>query len=195
MEFEPLPEGKFDVLYADPNWTFKTFSEKGKDKSADKHYACSPIEQISAMPVANSAAKNCVLFLWATAPLLPQQLGVMERWGFKYKSHFIWDKRRVGTGYWARNQHELLLIGTRGKPKCPAPPERIASVLSEKRREHSRKPEAAIDWINKTYPHPEFRKLEMFCRQRRFGWEAWGNQLDHFPSEQSEIEEAIKRAA
>jgi N6-adenosine-specific RNA methylase IME4 len=84
------------------------------DRAADNHYPTSPLEEIKALSVLSLAAPDCVLFLWATVPMLPQALEVMTAWGFTYKSNFAWAKNRMGTGYWNRNKHELLLIGTCG---------------------------------------------------------------------------------
>jgi N6-adenosine-specific RNA methylase IME4 len=89
------------------------------DRAADNHYPTMTTEQICALEI--PAADNCALFLWATAPMLPEALAVMVAWGFTYKSHCIWAKDRLGTGYWFRNQHELLLVGTRGNIPAPAP--------------------------------------------------------------------------
>ena len=110
-----LPDKKYAVIVADPEWRFEPRSrETGMDRAADNHYPTSELDAIKARGVASIAADDCVLFLWATAPMLPQALAVMEAWGFAYKSHAIWVKDRIGTGYWFRNKHELLLIGPEG---------------------------------------------------------------------------------
>src|SRR5271155_5436675 len=88
-------------------WRFKPWSrETGMDRAADNHYPTSEPSDIAARDVASIAADDCVLFLWATAPMLPQAIDVMRAWGFAYKSHFVWAKDRLGTGYWNRNKHE-----------------------------------------------------------------------------------------
>jgi N6-adenosine-specific RNA methylase IME4 len=173
-----LPDGPFDVIMADPPWTFSTYSNKGKQRSAEKHYACMDMEAIRAMPVGDVAAKDSVLLLWGTAPMLPQQLDVMRDWGFTYVSMAVWDKVLVGLGYWFRNQHEFLLVGRRGKFPAPPPSLRRRSVFVERRRAHSQKPECVYEWVDKAYPVA--RKLDLFCRQRRHGWIAYGDQPDHF---------------
>jgi hypothetical protein len=116
-----LPRKRYGVIYADPEWRFEPYSrESGMDRAADNHYPTSELEEIKARDVASIAADDCVLFLWATAPMLPQALAVMAAWGFAYKTHFVWAKDRIGTGYWNRNRHELLLVGTRGDIPAPA---------------------------------------------------------------------------
>jgi N6-adenosine-specific RNA methylase IME4 len=135
----PLPTRTYDVILADPEWRFEVRSrETGLGRSADRHYRTSSTDVIAARPVASIAKRDAVLLLWATVPMLPQALKVMEAWGFAYKSHFVWVKPGIGTGYWFRNRHELLLLGTRGKVQAPQPGTQWASVIEAPRREHSR---------------------------------------------------------
>ena len=114
------------------------------------------------------------LYLWTTAPHLENALAVMAAWGFAYKSGFVWIKDRIGTGYWARNRHEHLLIGARGSKVCPrfngiAPED---SVIEGQQRQHSHKPDRACEIIERY--HPDVLKLEMFARETRAGWDSWG---------------------
>jgi hypothetical protein len=114
-----LPSKKYGVIYADPEWQFKFYSEKGKtNTSADNHYDTSPLDEIKRRDVSSICASDCTLFLWATVPMLPHALEVMAAWGFEYKSHCVWHKNKSGTGYWFRNAHEILLVGTRAVPIC-----------------------------------------------------------------------------
>ena len=182
---EDLPQDrKWPVLYADPPWKFKTYSDvTGMDRAADNHYPTMTVEEIRAMPVGDIATPDAVLFLWATAPMMPEALEVMRAWGFKYQSQMVWDKVAVITGYWFRNQHELLLVGTRGD--IPAPPmgTQSVSVLRIKSADHSEKPEEFRRIIDRYYP--ELPRIELFARlvddkgkplPRPKGWHAWGNQ-------------------
>jgi len=171
LDFAP---GKYRVIYADPPWTFKTYSAKGKGRSAEAHYDCMSLEDIKALPVGSWAAKDAVLYLWSTVPHLENALAVMQAWGFTYKSNFAWVKERCATGYWSRNRHELLLIGARGSKVCPrftgvAP---VDSVIEGQQREHSRKPDRAVEIIE--LYHPDCARLEMFARETRPGWDSWG---------------------
>jgi N6-adenosine-specific RNA methylase IME4 len=116
-----------------------------------------------------------VLFLWATSPLLPEAVQVMDAWGFDYKTNMVWDKGSIGMGYYARQQHELLLIGTRGTPGTPLPEARPPSVICESKGKLSAKPERFYEIIEAMYPAAS--KVELFCRSPREGWEVWGNEV------------------
>lgn len=168
-----LPEARFGVIYADPEWKFETYSEEtGMDRSADNHYPTSSLDAIKSRDVGSLAADDCVLFLWATVPMLPEALEVMAAWGFEYKSNFDWRKDRVGTGYWNRNRHEHLLIGTRGRIPAPAMGEQFDSSIEAPVGEHSVKPEIFYEIIEAYFP--TLPKIELNARVARPGWVRWG---------------------
>lgn len=173
-----LPDRRYGVIVADPEWRFEPWSRAtGMDRAADNHYPTSCTEVIAARDVASIAARDCVLFLWATAPMLPHALAVMGAWGFDYKSHYVWAKDKIGTGYWAREKHELLLIGTRGDVPAPAPGTQAASLIAAPRLAHSRKPEAFLEMIEGYFP--TVPKVELNRRGvPRTGWDAWGNEAE-----------------
>lgn len=168
-----LGDRVYSVIYADPPWRFEPYSrDTGMDRAADNHYPTLTLDRLLALKV--PAAPDCVLFLWATAPMLPQALAVMAAWDFAYKSHFVWLKDRMGTGYWNRNQHELLLVGTRGEIPAPAPGTQFPSVIDATVAEHSAKPHHFAEMIEEMFPHQTL--LEMFARSPRLGWDVWGNE-------------------
>lgn len=171
---QPQPEAVTLVL-ADPPWRYD-FAETD-NRQIENHYASAEpediIEHIRA-PQMPPIADDCVLLMWATAPKLREALQVMEGWGFEYKTHAIWDKEKIGMGYWFRGQHELLLVGTRGNASPPEQAARVSSVFREARGEHSVKPECVYQWIEQAFPAA--RKLEMYCRNPRDGWLVFGNE-------------------
>jgi N6-adenosine-specific RNA methylase IME4 len=171
---QALGRKTYNVIHADPQWSFAPYSRiTGMDRAAENHYGTMTTEAIKSLPI--PAAKNAVLFLWATVPMLTQALETMAAWGFTYKSHFVWIKDRVGTGYWARNRHELLLIGTRGHVPCPAPGTQFDSVIEAPRGRHSEKPAIVREMIAAMFP--TVPKLEMFARgQHAGGFDYWGNE-------------------
>ncbi len=171
-----LPTKRYGVIVADPEWRFEPYSrESGMDRAADNHYPTSATEIIVTRDVPSISANDCVLFLWATVPMLRDALRVMEAWEFEYKSHAIWDKVHVGTGYWFRNRHELLLVGTKGDIPAPAMGDQFASVITIARKEHSAKPEQFLELIEEYFPH--IPKIELNRRgPARLGWDAWGNE-------------------
>lgn len=178
-----LPRGPYGVIYADPPWSFAAYSEKGKDRSAERHYECMTIEKIERLPVAESAGANCVLLMWTTDPMLEKALGVIRAWGFVYKTvGFTWVKTNklngrffVGMGFWTRANAEHCLLATRGHPKRTSAD--VQRLIVSPRREHSRKPDEAYDRIERLCAGPY---LELWARQKRAGWDACGNETEKF---------------
>jgi N6-adenosine-specific RNA methylase IME4 len=164
----------YGVIYADPPWRFEPYSrENGMDRAADNHYPTMSLDEIKALSV--PAADDAVLFMWATVPMLVQALDVMAAWGFTYRSLFVWAKDKISTGYWTRNQNELLLIGTRGGVPAPAPGDQFSTQQTAPVGKHSAKPPVFAEIIEKMFPN--LPKLEMFARgPARPGWNVWGNE-------------------
>jgi N6-adenosine-specific RNA methylase IME4 len=123
------------------------------------------------------ADDNAILFMWVTAPLLKRCFPIIEAWGFDYKANFVWDKEKHVMGFYNSVRHEHLLIATKGS--CtPDIKKLFDSVQSIKRTEHSRKPSGFYDIIETLYDHG--RKLELFARSGRRGWDSVGNEIgDH----------------
>src|SRR5215472_16385768 len=173
--FAGLPRRHYQIILADPPWKFKVYDEAtGSSRAASNHYAVMDTAAICRLPVKNFAARDAALYLWVTAPFLQIAFDVMAAWGFPYSSNLVWTKDKLGTGYWARSQHELLLVGKRGKFRAPAPAHRPPSVIQAPRREHSRKPDEVYSIIERAYP--ELPKIELFARHHRPGWAAWGHE-------------------
>lgn len=169
-----LPDKRYGVILADSEWQWEPWSHAtGMDRAAANHYPTSCLEVIKSRPVESIAANDCVLFHWATIPMLPHALVVMAAWGFDYVSHYCWGKDKVGTGYWSREKHEILLIGTRGKVPCPAPGLQWDSLILAPRGEHSAKPGCILEMIEAYFPNVP--KIELNCRGTpRPGWDGWG---------------------
>jgi N6-adenosine-specific RNA methylase IME4 len=167
-----LPLKRYGVVLADPEWDFEVWSESGKDRAAENHYTVSATKDIAARDVASIAAEDCVLFLWVTAPMIGAGLLVMAEWGFTYKSQMVWVKDKVGTGYWFRNQHEMLLVGTRGSIPAPAQGDQWPSVLNAPRGRHSEKPNEVLRMIEEYFPR--LPKIELNARRARPNWDCWG---------------------
>ena len=174
---------KYRVIYADPPWSFKVWSGKGTARAAENHYSTMSLKEIKALPVANIAADDCALFMWAVMPQLPEALDVIEAWGFKYKTcAFSWMKKNkksdglfCGLGYWTRANAEICLLATKGKPRRMAKDVRQA-VLSPL-REHSRKPDEFYDVIRRVTQGP---RIDVFSRESREGFTTFGNEAGKF---------------
>jgi N6-adenosine-specific RNA methylase IME4 len=168
----PLPEHKFPIILCDPPWSYE-FSPT-HTRAIEQKYETMSLDEIRALPVENLAADDALLFLWVTPPILEQAFQVIRAWNFEYRTGAVWDKQIIGAGHWFRQQHEHLLVGRRGQ--FPTAPEaaRASSIISARRREHSRKPDEVYQLIERMYP--DLPKVELFARFARKGWHAWGNQ-------------------
>ena len=173
-----LPDKLYGVIVSDPEWKDEVWSEEtGMDRAAANHYPVSPEEVIKSRPVGKLAAKDCVLWMWTTNQHLRIALGVMEAWGFEYKSNYVWVKDGISTGRWNRSRHEILLIGTRGNPVCPAPGTQWDLAIMSPRLAHSEKPKCFLEMIEQYFPN--IPKIELNCRGKpRPGWDAWGNEVE-----------------
>lgn len=172
-----LPEQRYGVIIADPEWRYEVWSEAtGRDRSPDNHYPTSDLDAIRARPVGDIAAADCVLFLWVTVPFLAAGLSVLAAWGFAYVTHIVWIKERMGgahgTGYWFWGEHEVVLVGKRGAPPAPTPGSQFPSYFVAPVGEHSAKP-LRVHEIAEAY-FPTLPKIELNARTRRAGWDAWG---------------------
>lgn len=163
---------RYPVIYADPPWRYE--QPNSESRAIENHYPTMPLDEVKALPVADIAFDDCVLFMWATSPKLAEAMQVIDAWGFTYRTCAVWDKQKIGMGHYVRQQTEHLLIAIRGEPPAPAPEDRPASLFSFPRGEHSAKPVQCYAMIERMYPG--LPKLELFARSRRDGWAAWGNQ-------------------
>lgn len=191
--FDNLTAGHYRAILVDPPWRFVTWSARGNDRAPD--YDTMRDEELAALPVKELASKDCVLFLWATWPKLAHAFWLIERWRFEYKTcAFAWMKADVSTlnmfddavdadmglGYWTRANSEACLLATRGEPKRLNA--NVRQGIIEPRREHSRKPSCIHDRIERLVAGPY---LELFARQRRPGWDSWGNEANKYAAHQN----------
>ena len=178
---------QYEVIYADPPWLFKTRSDKGKDKSPERHYPVLSIADICNLPVSDIAKPDSVLLMWVVDPLLDQAFKVIDAWGFKYKTvAFTWAKTNktkpgffTGLGYWTRGNPEMCLLATKGKPKRVS--KSVPQLIVEQRREHSRKPDIIRKHIVDLCG--DVPRVELFARQQTDGWDTWGNEINRFNKE------------
>lgn len=184
-QFGALTPFRYGAILADPPWRFDNYSEKGEAKNPLAHYRCSSVDEIAELHVNHLAAPDCALFMWATAPMLPQALWLLERWGFTFKTMGAWAKQSstgekwaFGTGYVFRSALEPFIVGTIGSPRVCS--RSIRNLIVAPVREHSRKPDEMHRNVEALYRGPY---AELFARESRPGWETWGDQVTKFDSE------------
>lgn len=171
----PMNEGKFRIFYADPPWDYNDKQDIDSLGGNLKHYPSMGIEDICNLPIKEMAENDAVLFLWVTSPLLEESFKVINAWGFKYKTSFIWDKVGHNMGHYNSVRHELLLVCTKGS--CmPDNIKLFDSVQSiEKTKKHSEKPEEFRNIIDTLYT--KGKRIELFARSKNDNWESWGNEV------------------
>lgn len=172
------PPGGFGLIMADPPWSFDNWSAAGEGRNAKAHYDCTPLDWIKGLPVAALAGEDCLLWLWATNPMLREGLAVLDAWGFAFRTAGHWVKQTrtgklaFGTGYILRSAGEPFLIGVRGAPRTSRS---VRSVVMGEARAHSQKPEAGYAAAEALMP--DARRIEVFSRTNRPGWSVWGNEV------------------
>ncbi len=181
--FDPLPPLGFDYLMADPPWRFEAWSEEGKNhKAPEAHYGTMSLADIKALPVADLGRGDALLWLWGTHPMIDQQIDVCRAWGFKFVTTGVWVKTTVngklafGTGYRLRCASEPFIIGTLGRPDTVR---NIRTAFMAPIREHSRKPDEAYEIAERMMPGA-LRRADIFSRQTRPNWTAWGHESTKF---------------
>ncbi len=187
--FGLLEPHSYDFLMVDPPWRFENYSAKGEAKSANAHYDTMTLDEIKALPVGQLARPDAVIMLWISAPLLLDKdnpgvspVGeILQAWGFRYGSVGGWvkktinDKNSWGTGYVVRSGMELFLLGVTGSPEHS---KGCLNHFDGLRREHSRKPESAYDWVERYMPGKRY--CDLFSRQNREDWDSWGRETGKF---------------
>jgi site-specific DNA-methyltransferase (adenine-specific) len=179
----PFPNKKYQIVYADPPWSYKD-KMHGHSFSLDHEYKTQSQQWIARLPVREIAEKDSVLFLWAVSPLLDEAIGVMNDWGFKYKTlAFCWSKetrnrKKVSNlGRWTMGNVELCLLGVKGKPRRVC--RNVKQLVIAERTRHSAKPNEVRRRIVELMG--DLPRIELFARQRVEGWDAWGDEVDSAP--------------
>lgn len=187
-----LPRNHFGAILCDPPWSFRTYGgEDAVPTLGEDPYETMALEELKALPVAEVAAPDCLMVMWVISSHIPQAIELAEHWGFTYRSLGpVWFKDRhpdqlemfgdgpicdLGMGYWFRQQCEIALVFGRGSPKRLNAD--VRQVISEPRRQHSRKPDGAYAKLERLVEGPY---LDMFGRQSRPNWTVWGNEAAKF---------------
>lgn len=197
--YPPLPNFKYDIVYADPPWDYggkfqfdkscmkdnNVGFENGIFMSASSfHYPTLKLEELFQLNIKQIRADDCILFLWTTGPQMANAIRVGEAWGFHYKTvAFVWDKLIHNPGRYTLSQTEFVLAFKHGKFPMPRGARNVKQLVSVQRGEHSEKPIEVIDGITKMFPTQN--KIELFARKNYNGWDNWGLEV---PSNKIQIE-------
>lgn len=181
----PFPNKKYDVIYADPPWSY----QQAMGTDAKKYYSTMNIDDICNLPVEDISKDSTILFMWATFPQLPDALRVINSWGFQYKTcGFVWIKQNkksdslfMGCGAYTRTNAEVCLIGVKKKAKISSiiKSHSVRQVIISPIRKHSQKPpetrERIMELVGKDNSF-----IELFARNTTPGWDVWGNETNKY---------------
>lgn len=186
--FPPLPDKKYEVIYADPPWDYggKMQYDNSNIKSinikfeknifisaADFKYPTLKLQELKQLYVQSISADDCILFMWTTGPQLANAIELGKAWGFEYKTvAFVWDKQVHNPGRYTLSQTEFVLAFKRGRFPTPRGARNIRQLVSVHRGKHSEKPDIVIEGITDMFPSQ--RKIELFARKKFKGWDSWG---------------------
>jgi site-specific DNA-methyltransferase (adenine-specific) len=170
---------KYNVILADPPWRYESGTTL-KKWSIEEHYKTMSLDDLKAMlpQIDEIAVKDCVLYLWTTAPKLTEAIELLAAWKFLYRTCAMWHKSGMGMGHWFRIDHEILLLAVRGKPKTPEDTVLESSVFELKKTKHSEKPDYIRAYIERCFP--DAKRIELFAREKFHKWDVWGNEAPEF---------------
>ncbi len=178
VNYVELSEKKYRVIYCDPPWQYNdsgVITENDNYGRAERHYPTMSLSQLRELSIKEIADDNAILFMWSTSPMLTSALELVDSWGFKYKSSFVWDKVKHNYGHYNSVRHEFLLVCTKGS--CTPDNVKLFDSVQqiERSKVHSQTPEEFRKIIETLYIWGN--KIELFARKKTSGWDVWGNQL------------------
>lgn len=185
--FAPFPNKKYQIIYADPPWFYNERIGETDNyvRGAQQHYRTVRLADLKALPISDIAdQEHCLIFLWATSPMIADAIEMGNHWGFKYITvGFIWHKQLPVVGNYTMSECEFVLIFKKGRIPKPRGARNIRQFLSKTRTKHSEKPPEIRDRIHAMFPEQD--KIELFARHKVDGWDVWGNEvgkLDRLPA-------------
>jgi N6-adenosine-specific RNA methylase IME4 len=161
------PIGTFRTIVIDPPWRYDNVTTRG---AAEDHYQTMGLDELARLEV--PAGENAHLYLWTTNSFLREGFGLLDAWGFAYKTCLTWVKPQMGLGNWFRSATEHVLFGIRGD--LPTLRNDVKKWFEAPNESHSKKPELFYGLVEGSSPGPY---LDMFARSPRDGWSAWGNEV------------------
>ena len=179
---------KYNIIYADPAWQYGSKSavnnKIGKTpKSLSEHYQTMSLQDLKNLPVKNMTKEDAACFIWVTDSHIDEALELFKSWGFKYKTiAFNWIKKTSKGNYcknvapWTMKSSEICLFGTKGAMSKYKKSNNVESLVIAERKGHSKKPVEVSERIEELFG--DIPKLEMFARDKKQGWDAWGNEVD-----------------
>jgi len=171
----PLPNKKYNIIYADPPWKYK----RDGNHSAASVYDVMDLQDIKNLDVNSITDTEAHLYLWVTNPFIQEGLDVCKSWGFEYKTILTWVKTYkdgtpiMGMGYYFRGCTEHIIFAIKGKKKCKN--KNTKNLFFDNQTKHSQKPAIIRDLIVNC--SGDLPRIELFAREKTEGWDVWGNEV------------------
>jgi len=185
----PFPNKKYQIIYADPPWSYYNDNTAKPDCTTVKGMRRPPYkvlssEDITNLPVRELAAENCILFIWTTDYHIEKCLRIINIWGFEYKTvGFSWAKKTKSGNpvcfmgaYTMKSGIELCFLATKGKDIHKlVKKHNIRALVESQREKHSKKPDEVRKRIVELMG--DLPRIELFAREKTPGWDVWGNEI------------------
>lgn len=183
---------KYQIVYADPPWSYYNDTSAKPNCTTIKGmrrppYSVMGSKEIMELGVSKITDDDCVLFIWTTDYHLSRCMQIIDAWGFEYKTvGFAWQKlNKSGSpvcfmgAYTMKSGIELCLLATKGKGAHKlVKRHNIKALINSQRLHHSKKPDEIRKRIVQLLGD-DIPKIELFAREKTFGWDIWGNELNN----------------
>lgn len=199
--FAGLQQNGYAMAEMDPPWGWTSFAGKASapHRTAEEPYPTMTLDEMKALPVPDLLAKDAIVHMWVIGSHLDQALELGKFWGLTFRSDgLVWVKtgkhdasvRPIGMGKWVRKQVEYGLLFGQGRPsRADAGVRQLIEtfddpVIYAPKREHSRKPDERYERLERLVDGP---RVELFARQPRTGWDAFGNETCKFANPHEDL--------
>lgn len=182
--YKNFPNKKYNVIVVDPPWRMEKIKRQSRPKQIGFDYETLTVKDIMKLDISSISEKNCFCFIWTTQKYLPKTFLILKHWGFKYLLTMTWNKKNGLCLFGFHWKTEYVLVGYKGKPKIYKNGKAIPTVFNESSwRKHSVKPNIFYNLIEKLGN----KRIDVFARKKREGWDAWGNEINQQKSRQSRL--------
>jgi N6-adenosine-specific RNA methylase IME4 len=179
-----LPAGKYETIIIDPPWDMQKIERDVAPNQVAFEYPTMTEEELMEFDVPSISANDCHIFCWTTHKFLPSAMRLIEAWGFRYVYLGTWHKNGGFQPFGLPQYNsEFYIYARRGSPKF-VETKQFFTCFQADRREHSRKPDEFYDVIRRVTEGP---RIDVFSREKRDGYDQFGNEENKFEGVTDEL--------